>query len=177
MNVLNLLKNPRKTECGAKQFPIRLVVRAAPFALLKHSRIAVLGLLPCAFAADTSLIPAPESFAAISVGHPHTYTLRTPQQQAAYNAWKYSVVAVAASQALDVASSWSMREVNPLLANSEGRFGMKAAGIKFGTTGAILAAQYWVLKTHPNKARKMAVLNWAGTALTSALAAHNFSIR
>ena len=134
-------------------------------------------ILPCAFAAETSLIPAPESFAAISVERPQTYTLRTPQEQKAYNAWKYSVAAVAVSQALDVTSSWSMREVNPLLANGEGRFGMKAAGIKLGTTGAILAAQYWVLKTHPGRARRIAVLNWAGTALTSAFAAHNFSIR
>jgi hypothetical protein len=30
-----LLKNPRKTECGAKQFLTRLAVRAAPFALLR----------------------------------------------------------------------------------------------------------------------------------------------
>jgi integrase len=29
-----LLRNSRKTECGAKQFPMRLAVRAAPFALL-----------------------------------------------------------------------------------------------------------------------------------------------
>ncbi|MGD1093486.1 MAG: hypothetical protein ABSB35_16045, partial [Bryobacteraceae bacterium] len=30
-----LLRNSRKTECGAKQFLTRLVVRAAPFALLR----------------------------------------------------------------------------------------------------------------------------------------------
>ena len=33
-----LLRNSRKTECGAKQFLTRLVVRAAPFALLRNSR-------------------------------------------------------------------------------------------------------------------------------------------
>ncbi len=31
-----LLRNPRKTECGAKQFLTRMAVRAAPFALLRH---------------------------------------------------------------------------------------------------------------------------------------------
>jgi len=30
-----LVRNPRKTECGAKQFLAPLVVRAAPFALLQ----------------------------------------------------------------------------------------------------------------------------------------------
>jgi len=32
-----LLRNTRKTECGAKQFLIPLEVRAAPFALLRNS--------------------------------------------------------------------------------------------------------------------------------------------
>ena len=31
---LALLRHSRKTECGAKQFLVRLEVRAAPFALL-----------------------------------------------------------------------------------------------------------------------------------------------
>ena len=31
-----LLRNSRKTECGAKQFLTRAVVRAAPFALLSN---------------------------------------------------------------------------------------------------------------------------------------------
>ena len=108
---------------------------------------------------------------------PPTYYLRTPEQQAAYNAWKRSVAIVAASQVLDVTSSYGMRELNPLLADSSQRFGMKAAGIKLGASAAILAAQYWMVKTHPGKARRMTILNYAGAALTSAFAAHNFSIR
>jgi len=34
----SLLRNSRKTECGAKQFLSGLAVRAAPFALLRNSR-------------------------------------------------------------------------------------------------------------------------------------------
>ena len=33
-----LLRNLRKTECGAGRFPIRFAVRAAPFALLRNLR-------------------------------------------------------------------------------------------------------------------------------------------
>jgi hypothetical protein len=36
--VVALLRNPRKTECGAGQFLVRLEVRAAPFAVLRNSR-------------------------------------------------------------------------------------------------------------------------------------------
>ncbi len=142
-------------------------------------------LLSTAFAADTTLVPMPETSVAalsraalLSAGErPHTYTLRTPEQQAAYNAWKISLLAVASSQALDVVSSYGMREVNPLLADATGRFGMKATGIKLGTTAGILAAQYWMVNRRPNRARRMALLNFTGAALTSAFAAHNFSIR
>jgi hypothetical protein len=36
--ISQLLRKSRKTERGAKQFPIRMAVRAAPFALLRNSR-------------------------------------------------------------------------------------------------------------------------------------------
>src|SRR5437016_4603175 len=123
-------------------------------------------------ASETFLIPMPEtSIAGLSraaVERPYTYTLRTPEQQAAYNAWKISLLAVASSQALDVVSSYGMREMNPLLADGTGRFGMKATGIKLSTTAAILAAQYWMVNRRPSRARRMALLNFAGAALTSA---------
>jgi len=41
-----LLSNSRKTECGAKQFLIRLEVRVAPFALLSSSRKTECGANP-----------------------------------------------------------------------------------------------------------------------------------
>jgi len=148
--------------------------------------VTVAALLPLTLAAgssvaETALVPMPPaSIAAMShaaVERPYTYTLRNPEQQAAYNAWKLSLVAVAASQALDAVSSYGLRELNPVLADGSGRFGMRATGIKVSATAAILAAQYWLLKTHPNKARKMALLNLVGAGVTSAFAAHNFSIR
>jgi hypothetical protein len=161
--------------------------------LFKHSRktitplaLQIALLLPGALAAEPSaaeaaLVPLPPtSMAALSQGaleRPHSYTLRTPEQQAAYTAWKWSLVAVASSQALDIVSSYNMREVNPLLQDGSGRFGMKATSIKLSVTAAVLAGQYWMLNRHPARARKMALLNFAAAALTSAFAAHNFSIR
>ena len=148
--------------------------------------VTLAALLPLMFAAEspaaeTSLVPMPPtSIAALSqaaVERPYTYTLRTPEQQAAYNAWKLSLVAVAASQALDAVSSYGLRELNPVLADGSGRFGMKATGVKLSTTAAIVAVQYWILKSHPGKARRMALLNLVGAGVTSGFAAHNFSIR
>jgi hypothetical protein len=99
------------------------------------------------------------------------------EQQSAYRAWKRSLIPVLASQALDTASSYGMRELNPLLADSSGRFGAKAAGIKFGSTAAILLVEYWIVRKHPGAARVLTKLNWSGAAVTSGLAAHNFAIR
>jgi hypothetical protein len=40
------LRNKRKTECGARQFLIRVEVRAAPFALLRNTRKTECGARP-----------------------------------------------------------------------------------------------------------------------------------
>jgi hypothetical protein len=87
------------------------------------------------------------------------------------------LVAVAASQSLDIASSHGMRELNPLLAGPDGRFGAKATSIKVGTTAAVVGIEYLIVRKWPNAARVLAKLNWGSSALTSVFAVHNFAIK
>lgn len=94
-----------------------------------------------------------------------------------YRNWKYSLVPVIASQAMDVASSYGMRELNPFLGSADGRFGAKAAGIKFGITAAALGTEYWIVRKHPRAARPLTKLNWSAAIVTAGFAAHNFAIR
>ena len=91
--------------------------------------------------------------------------------------WKWSLAPLAASQALDVASSYGMRELNPALAGPDGRFGMKSATLKLGVTGALVGVEYLIVKAHPGAARPLAKLNWAASAVTVGFAAHNFAIK
>lgn len=91
--------------------------------------------------------------------------------------WKMSVAPVFASQALDVASSYGMHELNPMLASSDGRFEAKGAGIKLGSTAAMIGLEYLVLRKHPRAARIFTKVNWSVSIVTTGFAAHNFAIR
>lgn len=97
----------------------------------------------------------------------------TPQQRA----WKRSLIALAASQSLDAVSSYGMRELNPLMASPDGRFGAKAVSIKAGATAAIVLAEHLIVQKHPAAARLFSHMNWSNAVLTTAVAAHNFAIR
>jgi uncharacterized iron-regulated membrane protein len=61
--------------------------------------------------------------------------------RASFKTWKLSLAPVFASQTLDVASSYGMRELNPMLAGPDGRFGAQGAGIKLGATAAIVGVE------------------------------------
>lgn len=91
--------------------------------------------------------------------------------------WKLSLVPLAASQALDLSSSWGMRELNPALAGGDGRFGARAATVKLGVVGALVGIEYLIVKKYPRTARAFEKVNWSGAALTSGFAVHNFMIR
>jgi hypothetical protein len=91
--------------------------------------------------------------------------------------WKWSLAPVLASQVLDATSSYGMRELNPVLAGSGGRFGMQSTTIKLGVTGALLGVEYLIVRAHPGSARVFTKLNWAVAAVTFGLAAHNYSIK
>ena len=92
-------------------------------------------------------------------------------------AWKISLVPLAASQVLDINSGWGRRELNPLLASSDGSFGMKGATIKIGLTAAMVGVEYVLIKKYPKTARIFSTVNWSGAAVTSSFAAHNYLIR
>ncbi len=90
--------------------------------------------------------------------------------------WAISLAPLFASQALDAASSYGMRELNPLLAGSNGGFGMKATAIKFGVIGALAAAEYLVVTKHPASAKFFTIVNWATAGGTTGLAVHNYRL-
>ncbi len=70
-----------------------------------------------------------------------------------------------------------MRELNPMLAGPDGRFGAKATSIKIGTAAAVVGVEYLIVKKWPSSARTFSKLNWASSFLTGAFAAHNYAIR
>jgi hypothetical protein len=95
----------------------------------------------------------------------------------ALRAWKRSLIPLAATQTLDITSSFGMRERNPLLAGPDGRFGTKAVSIKAATTAAMVGVEYLLVKRWPASARALSKLNWASSILTGSVAAHNYAIR
>jgi hypothetical protein len=122
-----------------------------------------------------SVQPAPEP--ALSVESSARRVARLEKDQAAYRQWKISLAPVVASQVLDVASSYGMRELNPMLAGPDGRFGAQGAGIKLGSTAAILSIEYLIARRHPHAASILSKINWSVSIATTGFAAHNFAIR
>jgi hypothetical protein len=90
--------------------------------------------------------------------------------------WAISLAPLFASQALDAASSYGMRELNPLLAGSNGGFGMKATTIKFGVIGALAGAEYLIVRKHPASAKFFTIVNWVTAGGTTGVAVHNFGL-
>jgi len=102
---------------------------------------------------------------------------RRATDQTAMRRWKMSVLPVFASQALDVTSSYGMRELNPMLASSDGSFGAKGAGIKLGATAGLLGVEYLIVRKYPRSARVFTKINWSVSIVTIGFAAHNYAIR
>jgi hypothetical protein len=103
--------------------------------------------------------------------------LATVSENRDLHRWKLSLVPLAASQALDISSSWGMRELNPVLAGPDGRFGARAAAVKLGAVGAFVGVQYLIVKKYPRSARVFEKMNWAGAALTTSFAVHNYVVK
>ena len=97
--------------------------------------------------------------------------------RSSYRAWEISLAPVLASQALDVASSYGMRELNPLLAGPDGRFGPRAAGIKFSATAGLVGVEFLIVRKYPRSARVFSKINWSASVITTGFAAHNFTLR
>jgi hypothetical protein len=125
-----------------------------------------------AYAADaSSLLPPSERLIENIAQHP------AEQNNPWKRRWAVSLSPLVASQALDAASSYGMRELNPLLANSNGSFGSKAAGIKFSAIGGLVAVEYLLVKKYPKSAKAFSILNWTSTAITTGLTVHNYNLR
>jgi hypothetical protein len=90
--------------------------------------------------------------------------------------WAISLAPLFASEALDAASSYGMRELNPLLAGSNGGFGIKATAIKFGVIGALAGSEYLVVRKHPASAKFFTIVNWVTAGATTGLAVHNYGL-
>lgn len=90
--------------------------------------------------------------------------------------WAISLAPLVASQALDAASSYGLRELNPMLAQPDGRFGMKAAGVKFGVVGGLIGVEYLLVRKYPRSAKFFTVINWTTAGATTGLAIHNYSL-
>jgi len=142
--------------------------------------LATLAISPMAHAQQTefAIVPARVDLAmdrAPSAAGLGAYAIHneSPGRQA----WKLSLMGVAASQSLDIVSSYGMRELNPMLASSDGSFGGKAVSIKIGATGAVIALEYVLLKKYPKTARIFSKLNWASSVVTTSFAIHNYAIR
>jgi hypothetical protein len=99
------------------------------------------------------------------------------RKAAALRSWKRSLIPLAVSQTLDITSSYGMRELNPLLAGPDGRFGPKATTIKIGTAAAAIGVEYLIVKKWPSSARTLAKLNLASSILTGTFAVHNYAIK
>ncbi len=87
--------------------------------------------------------------------------------------WRMSLLAVAAAQTSDVATSWGKWESNPLLANGRSQFGWKSLAIK-PVTSSWLAVEWlpW-MKRH----RKLAaVVNFSAAGLVGWQAWRNAQI-
>ena len=95
----------------------------------------------------------------------------------ALKAWTRSLAPLVASQALDAASSYGYRELNPMLADNNGDFGMKSTVVKFAVVGALIGAEYLLVRKSPRTGKLFAILNWSGAAVTTGLAVHNYAVR
>lgn len=94
--------------------------------------------------------------------------------------WRWSLVAVAAGQAADLATSHRGSESNPRLRNESGELATgRAIGIKSGITVGSALFQAWTLRRWPNSraARVFAVVNFGIAGLHGGVAAHNLRVR
>ena len=113
---------------------------------MKHTLTALLGLI--CFGTALQAGEADEIFAA-----PAPVIAARPAERPVPRSFQWSLAPLIASQGLDVASSYGMRELNPALAGADGRFGARSAVLKLGVTGALVGVEYLVVKIHPGAAR------------------------
>lgn len=80
------------------------------------------------------------------------------EQNRWHTAWKWSVAALAAGNAMDAASSHGQREFNPVLGQ---QFGARSSAIKFGIVGGAVVAQYLISRKLPQAEKPLAIINFS----------------
>jgi hypothetical protein len=91
--------------------------------------------------------------------------------------WKASVAALVAATAADAGSSIGRRELNPMLAGSDGRFGMRGIAVKGFITGGALGIQYLFLHKSLGGSKAAGIANLGMASVYSSAAAHNLTNR
>ena len=80
--------------------------------------------------------------------------------------YQWSVVALGAATAADMASSFKFshdgqREANAFLQSGNGGYGAKGAALEAGVVGASLLVQHYLVKRHPGLHVPLAIANYA----------------
>lgn len=87
--------------------------------------------------------------------------------------WKASIVALATSTSIDAGSSWGRLEANPILRNSDGRFGVQGVALKAAIFGGVVGAQHLLLRNHPKQEKYATLTNFVFSGVLSAAAISN----
>ena len=88
---------------------------------------------------------------------------------------KISEIVLVGSNMADAHSSWGRVEANPLLANSQGRFGVKGVVIKGAIVGGWLGIQH-LLNRRGRHDKKFAIANFAVAGGFGVIAVHNYRL-
>ena len=91
--------------------------------------------------------------------------------------WRVSAAILGAVTIADMQSSMGRFEGNPLLQSPNGRFSGRGAALKGAGVGAMLGAQWLMLRKNPKAAPWAAGANFAASALTGAVVVHNHMLK
>lgn len=87
-----------------------------------------------------------------------------------------SEVVLIGSNMADAHSSWGMMEANPLLANSQGRFGVKGVAIKGAIVGGWIGIQHLLNRRKGRHDKKFAIANFSMAGGFGVIAIHNYKL-
>lgn len=91
--------------------------------------------------------------------------------------WLLSIGVLVAANIVDAHSSWGYPERNGLLASRDGRFGMRAIGIKSALIGGVIGAE-WIASRKVRAAQTpFATANIATAGMLWRAAANNYRVR
>ena len=118
---------------------------------------------------------ATSSYTPPVLAHP-SWDMQT-ERQSGRTLYRWSVAAVLAGNAADIASSWHRQEANPLLANPGSKFDVTSVALKSGFVGASLLLEYWALHHNPHLYKALAWMNFGVAGGLGAVVEHNVTVR